>query len=125
LLILIDDCFDFSRRVIPHERRLRDACKHKTKTKIYIIINNFLSFLANHNERRPLLSTGSLSPQPNESIDGTHQILTLPNQRHESFYSPIQSIDGMRRKRAHAILVLYFNYRKEKKKRKEKYIDCH
>ncbi|CAF0922407.1 unnamed protein product [Rotaria sp. Silwood1] len=64
----------FDYRVIPHERRLREAL--------------------NHSERRPLLasnSSRSASPIPPSS---NYHSITLLNEHRQSFYSPVPSVEG-------------------------------
>ncbi|CAF1537241.1 unnamed protein product [Adineta steineri] len=68
----------FDYRVIPHERRLREAL--------------------NHGERRQLIhSYGSGSISPNSLLlnhHHHHHTAITPNEQHQSFYSPLYSVDG-------------------------------
>ncbi|CAF1394559.1 unnamed protein product [Adineta steineri] len=64
----------FDYRVIPHERRLREAL--------------------NHNDRRPLLgSNSSRSTSPIPPTSNYHSI-NISDERGQSFYSPVPSIEG-------------------------------
>jgi hypothetical protein len=64
----------FDYRVIPHERRLRQAL--------------------NHNDRRPLLASNtsrSTSPVPTSP---NYESITISNEHRQSFYSPVPSPEG-------------------------------
>jgi hypothetical protein len=67
---------------VGYEKHVNKSINKHSIDLIFLIVNS--------GERRPLLS-GTTSPNP--TISSQHSII-IPNERHQSFYSPIHSIDG-------------------------------
>jgi hypothetical protein len=99
LFDLINTLFSgvFSYRVLPHERRIREACMKNDR----IIHSSILLSIVNQGDRRPLLGSNtsrSTSPIPTSP---SYQSITIPNENRQSFYSPVPSIEGMSKIESH------------------------